>query len=270
MYMPSHLEDTHLIPKIQNQIHNITLQHPNHTTILVDNFNRDILLQGRTDNGRIIPPNTYDQEWACFIHNNRLKVINNPINFTRQGGHNYTSTSHIESFYINAPNAPNIQSHTLTNLNQNSDHYPVQLQLAPNTVVIKETIIPTNILWITYLISLNNIQTTFLDKQNLAIEDLIQILQQEHLTVTQWEDAQHKLQEITNFLSQCVEQTCISQPTPPLPNMVKSQGLPRTQHKKLKHQLKIYHNTRKIIRAACYHPHTLLHNNSYIRNLQLI
>ena len=61
-------------------------------------------------------------------------------------------------------------------------------------------------------------------------------------------------------------------PTQPLPNRVKSQGgfLPRTQQKKWKYQLKIYHNTRKAIRAACHNPHNLLHNNPNINNIQLI
>ena len=238
IYMPSHLEDTHLIPEIQDQIHKIILQHPNHTTILAGDFNRDILLQGRTNNGITTPPNLADQEWASFTHNNGLQAIKNPIGFTRQGGHNYTSTSHIDGFYTNTPNAANLQSQTLTNLNQNSDHYPVMLQLDPNTVVIKETTTPTNTPRITYPIppnNLQNLQTIFLDKQNLAIENLTQILQQDHLTTIQWEDAQHKFQEITNSLSQCIEQTCMAPPTPPLPNRVKSQGgfLPRTQQKKM-------------------------------------
>ena len=149
------------------------------------------------------------------------------------------------------------------------------LQLAPNTIFIKETTTVTNTPRITYPIppnNLQNLQTTFLDKQNLAIENLTQILQQNHLTITQWEDAQHKFQEITNSLTQCIEQTCMTPPTPPLPNRVKSQGgfLPRTLQKKWKQQLKIYHHIEKAIRSACQNPHALLHNNSNISNLQLI
>ena len=34
IYMPSHLEDIHPIPEIQDQIHKITLQHSNHIIIL--------------------------------------------------------------------------------------------------------------------------------------------------------------------------------------------------------------------------------------------
>ena len=110
------------------------------------------------------------------------------------------------------------------------------LQLAPNTVIIKEVTTPTTTPRITYPIppqNLQNLQTTFLDKQNLAIENLTQILLQEQLTPTQWKNTQHKFQEITNSLSQCIEQTCMAPPTPPLPNRVKAQGgfLLRTQQK---------------------------------------
>jgi len=35
------------------------------------------------------------------------------------------STSHIDGFYSNHPYHNNLQSHTITNFNQNLDHYPV-------------------------------------------------------------------------------------------------------------------------------------------------
>ena len=95
MYMPSHPQDTHLIQDIQNEIRTIIHRHHNHHIILAGDFNRDILLKGRSSNGLITPPNQDDYEWARFTHNNGLTVVNNPTSFTRQGGHNYTSTSHI-------------------------------------------------------------------------------------------------------------------------------------------------------------------------------
>ena len=167
MYMPTHPQDIQLIPEIQNQILKLITQHTNHITILAGDFNRDILLKGRTHNGIPTPPNPNDQEWACFTSTNGLKVINNPHPITRQGGHNYMSTSHIDGFYINTPNAPNLQSHTITNLNQNSDHYPVQLQLHPNSIVFKEPTIAIPQPRITYPIpskNLQTLQTTFLEK----------------------------------------------------------------------------------------------------------
>ena len=135
--MPTHPEDIHLISDIQTQIQSLINRHQNHLIILADDFNRDILLKGRSSNGLISPPNPIDYEWAHFINTIGLNTVNNNNNFTRQGGHNYTSTSHIDGFYSNHHNLNQLQSHTITNLNQNSDHYLVQLQLQPNSIIIK-------------------------------------------------------------------------------------------------------------------------------------
>jgi hypothetical protein len=118
MYMPSHSHDTHLIQDIKNEIQKIIHRHQNHHTILAGDFNRDILLKGRAFNGLISPPTHEDYEWAHFTSTLGLYPINNLEQLTRQGGHNYTSTSHIDGFYSNKTN---LQSHTLLNLNQNSD-----------------------------------------------------------------------------------------------------------------------------------------------------
>ena len=189
--MPTHPQDTHLISDIQTQIQNLTHHHQNHLTILAGDFNRDILLKGRSSNGLITPPNPIDYEWTHFVNTTNLNPINNHKSFTRQGGHNYTSTSHIDCFYSNHPNINHLESHTITNLNQNSDHYPVQLQLPPNSIVIKETQPPPNNPRITYPIpptNLQNLHATFLDKQNLTIMNLTQTLHQDQLTQTQWEE----------------------------------------------------------------------------------
>ena len=234
MYIPTHPQDIHLIVELQNQILTLKTQHANHLTILAGDFNRDILLKGKTHQGLHTPPNPTDQEWAHFRQISNLKFVHNPCSLTKQGGHNYTSTSYINGFYTIIPNTANLLSSTITNLNQNSDHYPVQLQLNPNSIVIKDHTTPTNLPRITYTIpskSLQNLQTTFLEKQNLAIANLTKTLQQEHLTPAQWANAQTTLQEIINSLSECIEHTCMTKPTPPLPNKVKNQGsfLPRTQ-----------------------------------------
>ena len=50
MYMPTHLEDTHLIPFLKTAITNKVTAHPNHTHILCGDFNRDIALIGRQNN----------------------------------------------------------------------------------------------------------------------------------------------------------------------------------------------------------------------------
>ena len=167
MYMPTHPQDTHLIVEIQIQIPKLITQHPKHQTILAGDFNRDILLRGRTTDCILSPPNQADHEWAQFTQKVGLHVINNHNNFTRQGGHNYTSTSLIDGFYSNSPGHNNLQNHTVTHLNQNSDHYPILLQLPPNIIITKRTTNPTYAPWIIYPISPANLQklhTMFLDK----------------------------------------------------------------------------------------------------------
>ena len=137
--------------------------------------------------------------------------------------------------------------------------------MAPNTVIIKTKTNPNTNPRITYPISQINIQnllTNFLDKQNLEILKLTDALQQEQLTQSQWKEAQTTFQKVLDSLSDCVEQTCMTQPTPPLPHRAKIQGgfLPRTQQKIWKSHLKLHHNTRKAIHAACHYHHTQLHN----------
>jgi hypothetical protein len=48
MYMPSHLEDLPLFPNIETTIIQQIAHHPNHTTILCGDFNRDIAIIGRS------------------------------------------------------------------------------------------------------------------------------------------------------------------------------------------------------------------------------
>jgi hypothetical protein len=252
MYMPTHPQDLHLVQEIQTQIQRLITNHPTSHTILAGDFNRDILLKGRSSNGQISPPTLNDYEWAKFKQDIGLNIIDNQASHTRQGGTNYTLTSLIDDFYSNLPNHNTLQSHTITNLNQNSDHYPVQLHLTPNSVIIRPTPIPNTNPRINYPISETNIQTlhtTFLDNQNLAITNLTNTLKQEQLTHQQWEDSKTKFQEIIKSLSNCIEQTCMSQPTPPLPHRAKLQGgfLPRQQQKIWKSHLKVHHNIRKAI-----------------------
>ena len=272
MYMPTHPQDLHLIQEIQDQIQTLTQSQPTAHIILGGDFNRDILLIGRSHNGTTSPPNPNDYEWARFTQSIGLNIIKNQATHTRQGGHNYTLTSLIDGFYSNHPHHNNLQSHTITNLNQNSDHYPVQLQLTPNSVIIKTKPTPNPLPRITYPIpkaNLQNLHTTFLDKQNLAIDTLTNILKQEKLTIPQWEEAQTQFNNIINSLSNYIEHTCMTLPTPPLPHRAKLQGgfLPRQQQKIWKSHLKIHHNIRKVIHIACHHPHTQLHNHPDIQAL---
>jgi hypothetical protein len=50
MYMPTHLEDIHLIPHLKNEITNQITINPNHIYTLCGDFNRDIALRGRQNN----------------------------------------------------------------------------------------------------------------------------------------------------------------------------------------------------------------------------
>ena len=56
MYMPTHPQDLHLIQEIQNHIQAIVQNHSTHHIILGGDFNRDILLKGRSSNGITSPP----------------------------------------------------------------------------------------------------------------------------------------------------------------------------------------------------------------------
>ena len=60
MYMPTHLEDTCLIPHLKNEITNQITIHPNHIYILCGDFNRDIALRGRQNNNINTPPQEQD------------------------------------------------------------------------------------------------------------------------------------------------------------------------------------------------------------------
>ena len=107
-------------------------------------------------------------------------TINKKNSHTRQRGFNYISTNHIDGFYSNLPNHNHLQCHTITNLNQNSDHYLVQLLLPQYRIVIKESNLHTNNPWITYPIhpaNLRKLKITFQETQSLAITTLTTTLQ---------------------------------------------------------------------------------------------
>jgi hypothetical protein len=67
MYMPTHLDETHLIPYLKTTITNQITAHPNHTHILCRDFNRDIALTGRQNNNNNTPPQEDDIQWKNFI-----------------------------------------------------------------------------------------------------------------------------------------------------------------------------------------------------------
>jgi hypothetical protein len=137
MYMPTHSEDTHLILYLKTAITDQIIAHPNHICILCGDFNRDIALIGRQNNNINTPPQEEDIQWKNFTTTLNLEYIPTNTNFSRQGGYNYTSTSLIDGFYINSPDNSRFTSTINTNMNLNSDHYPVTLHIPQNMLIAR-------------------------------------------------------------------------------------------------------------------------------------
>ena len=76
MYMPTHLEDTHLISYLKTTISNQITVHPNHTHILCGDFNRDIALIGRQNNNNNTPPQVEDLQRKNFT---TTLILNIPL-----------------------------------------------------------------------------------------------------------------------------------------------------------------------------------------------
>jgi hypothetical protein len=143
MYMPTHLEDTHLIHFLKTAITNQITAHPNYIHILCGEFNRDIALTRRQNNNSNTPPQEKNIQWKNFTTTLNLEYIPTNTNISRQEGYNYTSTSLIDGFYINSPDNSRFTSTTNTNMNLNSDHYPVSLHI-PQNILIGRPPPPTN------------------------------------------------------------------------------------------------------------------------------
>ena len=90
LYMPSHIEDTRLIPTIQQTIRIQIDAHPNHTYILCGDFNRDIALIGRYNEQRFTPPQEEDILWNIYVESLSLTYIPTNTNYSRQAGHKHT------------------------------------------------------------------------------------------------------------------------------------------------------------------------------------
>jgi hypothetical protein len=71
-----------------------------------------------------------------------LQYIPTDTNYSYQGSNNYTSTNLIDGFYTKTQqNTSKVLSFTLKtilNLKQNSDHYPICLDIPPNNIVSKK------------------------------------------------------------------------------------------------------------------------------------
>ena len=135
--MPSHEEDIRLIPIIQQFIQTQINTYPNHIYILCGDFNRDIALIGRQNRNNNTPPQAEDTQWRVFIDNLNLEYIPTNTTYSRQGGHNYMETSLIDGFFISSQNNIQFTSTTITNLDLNSDHFPITLHIPPNTLLAR-------------------------------------------------------------------------------------------------------------------------------------
>ena len=241
MYMPSHLEDIHLIQYIKIAITNQINAHPNHIHILCGDFNRDIALTGRQNYNNNTPPQEEDIQWKTFTTTLNLEYIPTNNNFSRQGGFNYTSTSLIDGFYINSPDNNKFISTTNTNMNLNSDHYPVTLHNPQNILIGRPpppaNTAPTRILNPIPPENLENFNIKFFEENSTQLNELTNLLENHnHLTSDQWKEACLALDNIVEKISITIEKSCKATPIPTLTNRTAQQGgfLPRKLSKEWK------------------------------------
>jgi hypothetical protein len=142
--MPTHIEDINLIPTIQTTIFNHIHNNPLSNIIMLGDFNKDIALIGRQNGTTRTTPTHQDLEWKHFTNSLCLQYIPTNTDYSYQGGINYTSTSLIDGFYTkiqqNPSNMPTFLSKTILNLKQNSNHYPICLEISPNNITSKKHI----------------------------------------------------------------------------------------------------------------------------------
>ena len=180
MYIPTHLEDTCFIPHLKNEITNQINTHPNHIYTLCGDFNKDIALRDRQNNNTNTPPQEEDFQWKNFTTSLNLEYIPTNTSITRQGGYNYTSTSLIDGSYIQSPDNSKFISTTNTNINLNSDHYPVILHIPHNTLIARPppptNTSPTRILNPIPPENLEKLNTTFSEQNSIQIKSTYHII----------------------------------------------------------------------------------------------
>jgi hypothetical protein len=140
--MPTHIEDITLISIILTTIFNHIHNNPLSNIILCKDFNRDIALIGKQHGTTKTYPTQQDLEWRQFTNSLHLQYIPTDTNYSYQGRNNYTSTNLIDGFYTkihqNSSNIPIFTSKTILNLKQNSDHYPICLEIPQNNIISKK------------------------------------------------------------------------------------------------------------------------------------
>jgi hypothetical protein len=261
MYMPTHVDDTCLIPHLKNEITNQINSHPNHIYTLCGDFNRDIALRGRQSNNVTTPPQEEDYQWKNFTTSLHLEYIPTNTSISRQGGYNYTSTSLIDGFYIHSPDNTKYISTTNTQMNLNSDHYPVVLHVPHNTLIARPPPLtntpPIRILNPIPPENIEQFNITFFEENSTQINTLTTLLENhQHLNPNQWTEACITFDHIVEKISETIVKTCQADPLPNLTNRTSQQGgfLPRKLAKEWQRHLNTYHLIRKTIYIAQHDP----------------
>ena len=238
MYMPTHLEDIYLIPHLKNEITNQITINPNHIYTLCGDFNRDIALRGRQNNNINTPPQEEDYQWKKFTASLNLEYIPTNTRISRQGGYKYTSTSLIDGFYIHSPDNNKFISTTNTNMNLNSDHYPVTLHIPHKHVTNYNTEPNTTRKY-------RKFNITFFEENSAQIRTITTLVENhQHLNPDQWTEVCTTFDHIVNKISETKGKTCQADPLPNLTNIISQQGgfLPRKLAKEWKRNLTLLEN----------------------------
>jgi hypothetical protein len=262
LYMPTHIEDIILIPIIQTTIFNHIHNNPQSNIIMLGDFNRDIALIGRQHSTTRTSPIQQDLDWKEFTNSLHLQHIPTYTTYSHQGGNNYTLTSLIDGFYTkiqqNPPNMPIFTSTTILNQKQNSNHYPICLEIPPNYIISKKhTPAPNNnkpkILNPIPPENINMFCIKFSEKNSTQIQQITNTLKNNTtLSQNQWQQVCNKMDHMVHNISKIIEETCTTLPIPTLTNLTTKQGsyLPIKLQKLWKKELSTYHIIRKAIKIS--------------------
>jgi hypothetical protein len=240
--MPTHNDDITLIPTIQTTIFNHVHNNPMNNIILFGDFNRDIALIGKQTSTTKSAPSQQDLEWKQFANSLNLQYIPTDKDYSYQGGNNYTLTSLIDGFYTkiqqNSTHTPSFTSKTILNLKQNSNHYPICLNIPPNNIIAKKhKPTPNNKPKILNPIPPENINMfciKFSGKNTDQIQQLTNILQNNTtLSLNQWQQICEEIDLMVQIISKIIEDACTAPPIPTLIHLANKQGgyLPRKLQK---------------------------------------
>ena len=178
---------------------------------------------------------------------NNFTYISIDTTYSREGSHNYTNISLLDGFYYKGP-LTNLTSHTLLNLQQNSNHFPLKLTLPQHTLLARPPCqTHQNLPRLLNPISQNKLDAFnqhFFTQHSLLINELTTFFQPSHLSLAQWNNVCSQLDSIISLLSFTLQQTCIVLPIPILIVHTNSLGgylIPRNIQKTWKKHLSTHH-----------------------------